>query len=761
MARRQVPLQVNKFSKGLNTEQNPLLMAPDTSIDELNMEIDPDGSRFKRLGFGYELSHTTQNTATLFVSEDKMATSLFRWENAGGVTDKVLMVVQVGGYLGVHDLDDEVSASDGLIYSEQYSADTYETIFSYAVVDGLLVVVNGLKDVLIYEYDSDLNTVSKTTETLLIRDLFGIEVTGLTEQSNLTTRPTSLTGPHTYNLRNQTYSSPRFQNNDEGTVDPIQAVYDDSTDSFYPSNADSVNTYLYADPNDAENRLIERFFSKNLVESTPALGESPKGYFIIDALERGGSRVTEEAELRTNYSTLTFAASNVPTDKTSGGSTVLEEFAGRIWYGGFSGNVIGGDSKSPRMSSYILFSTLVKDKTDISQCYQRADPTSIEDSVLVDTDGGFIRIDGAYGINRFINLEGSLFVLAANGIWKVTGGDGSAFRATNYQVDKVSEDGCVSPNSVVVVGSQIFYWGERGIFNLYRNEFGIWLVRDLSTGTIESFYSNIPEDARRNCSGLFDTFEQKIRWVYPEILETSEFSNELVLDLRYGAFIPLKIATESGGLPLVVNVGKGQPYPISPSLSNITVTGVTVTANGAVVTNPSFKRQDGVKQALYLMLTNYSTTLSYTFGVYRNSDFLDWDSVSYEAYLVSGAVTGGEARYRKQTPYLNVFLKKTEYGFSESLDVLGESSCFLSSRWDWTNSTRAGKWSTPRQVYRPSTTYWPEGSGDDYDTGQTVIVTRNKIRGWGHAVSFKFDSEQGKDMFIHGWSFNLMASEDE
>ena len=756
MARRQVPLQVNKFSKGLNTESNPLDQAPDISLNELNMDLDADGSRFKRLGFDYEENEVKVSTS-IFVQADKnLVNTVYKWENAGNDPEKSLLVVQIGNYLGIHDLDDEVSISNGLIYSETFSIDTYDVTFSFTSVDGILVVVNGEKEVILYEYDS--GAISKSTDTLLVRDLFGVESGTLTDQDKLDVRPTSLSGTHTYNLRNQTFYSPRYANEVEVNVDPIDAFFVDSGNSFYPANADNLNYFLYANPNDSGNRLIERFFSENMVVAAPIVGDSPRGHFIIDALERGESREAKELELRNTYPALLYAASNIPEDSTPGGATVIEEFAGRVWFSGFSGNVIGGDSKSPRMSSYVLFSSLVKDKTDISQCYQRADPTSNEDSALVDTDGGFIRISGAYGIKHMVNLEGSLFVFASNGVWRISGGDGSSFSATGYQVDKLGEENCIAPNSVVIIGSQIFFWGDRGIHNVSRNEFGIWLIKDLSTETIERFYSAIGEVEKRNCSGFFDQYQQKIHWVYTNPSEDTTNSNELILDTRYGAFTPFEVPVEAANTSIVVGVGENNPYKVNDVIEDVTVSGVTVEVGGVDVEVEYPFRITDSKESIYLVLSDISSTISYSFGFYQDDSFYDWGDVGYEAFLISGSITGGEARYKKQAPYLNTFFKKTENGFNTDLSPTKESSCLLSSQWNWTNNADSNKWSTPRQAYRIGRLYFPEDSSDDYDSGDTVISTRNKIRGIGHSVSFKFEAEEGKDLYIHGWSFDLAAA---
>lgn len=778
MARERTPLQINEFSGGLNTEFNPLKMPPNISIDELNMDIQPDGSRRKRLGFGYESGYEVQNSSHPYAASTPPSITTFSWENAGGDPEKRLICVAVGSYLGIHDPDDETSLSSGLVYSENFTSEA--TKFSFTVVDSLLVVVTGEKLVNVYEYYPDTGTVNKETNTLLIRDLFGVEAGNLTDSNNLDERPDELTDEHLYNLRNQTFRSPYYPNNDEILEDPITSFYTSTTDTSYnpnwplappsgeeryeryPSNADDLNYFLYADPNDAGDRLIERFFADHMAKSHPAVGESSKGHFIIDALERGASRETEEQNLRLAYPELDFAiTSSLPVDKTPGGATVVGEFSGRVCYGGFSGQVIGGDSKSPRMSSYILFSRLVKDKTDISQCYQRADPTSHIDSALVDTDGGFLRLDNAYGVNKFINLEGGLLVFARNGIWRVSGGEGVAFSATSYQVDRLSSDGCISGDSVVVVGDKIFYWSDKGIYGIAKNQYGQWIVENLTDEVIKTYYDNLDEDAKRVCSGYYDNYEGKIRWVFTPVSSSTTESRELILDIDTGAFCPFTVQVASGAAPLIVSVLEGNPYSASDFTEVVTSSGTTVTSSSVDVTVTVSQRTTGVKSSVYLVLTEFDSTVYYTFGKYNQSTYYDWDVTSYEAFLQAGHFTGGEARYKKQVPYLNVFMQKTETGFDSNLDLVNESSCLVSARWNWTDSLAGKKWTTPRQAYRLNNVYFPTSSADTFDTGETVISSRNKIRGMGNSVSFKFESEAGKAMHIHGWAFDISVEQKE
>ena len=482
MPRRKAPLQVNRFSKGLYTEINPLETDLETTSDELNMELDLDGSRRKRLGFDLESGYTPINTAVTYDNTKILGNSVFRWENAGGNPDKILLVVQVGHSLKFFDLDNSILSSEEL-FSVDFPSSTYDKTFSYAIVDSLLVVCTGEKDVYTFEYreDGDVVIFTQSTETLYIRDLFGVQAftgaTDLTLSQNQQIRPRSgaVTSEHIYNLRNQGWHRALRQNNNEGVRDVILSFRQETpsgVDDYWPSNSDQLNRFIYPDANDSNNRLVDRFFSTNMYESQPSNVSSPKGYFIIDALDRGTSRLEQEQSLRDRDSRILYTVPTLPTDRTPGGASVITEHAGRVWFGGFSGIVEGGDSKSPRMSSYILFSTLVKDRTDVGRCYQEADPTDGEDSAIVDTDGGFIRVQGAYGINKLISLGSSLFVFAENGVWRISGPDNSDFKATDYEVHRLTDRGCISGNSAVLAETAIFYWGDSGIYRVAQNQFG-------------------------------------------------------------------------------------------------------------------------------------------------------------------------------------------------------------------------------------------------------------------------------------------------
>jgi hypothetical protein len=110
----------------------------------------------------------------------------------------------------------------------------------------------------------------------------------------------------------------------------------------------------------------------------------------------------------------------------------------------------------------------------------------------------------------------------------------------------------------------------------------------------------------------------------------------------------------------------------------------------------------------------------------------------------------------KQIPYLYVHCKRTEDGFTTDSEgdfiPTNQSSCMVQTMWDWTNSANSNKWGSIFEAYRYKRHYFASDINDPFDTGYELIVTKNKLRGRGRAISLKFTSSPGKEMHIYGWS---------
>lgn len=777
MPRKRTRLQINEFNGGFNTELNLMKEQPNICRDELNMLMLNDASRAKRYGFDLEPGASIRETALAIDPSKTVGLNTFLWENAGGVNNTKFLVVQLGSYLAIHNAGSQPITTTP-IYTYTLPAALYTSTLSFASVDGILVMVTGEKQVYRLEYNGTAFTLSQ--DILRIRDLFGVAATAdskdLTLASNLEYRPLTLPNTHLYNLRNQTFNVRRWYGDSniggETVTDPIKAFYNRSLSNIgssrYPSNSDNVNQYTYAWTWDDTDRTVLRYSVeaalKDKIGSTP----TPNGYFIIDALERGASRLSEEANFRAINGPFDYAVSTLPVDKTPNGATTVCEFAGRVWYAGFSGNVEGGDLKSPRLSSYLLFSRLVKNVSDVTKCYQESDPTSMYDNALVDTDGGFIRVEGAYNIHKMLTIGNSLFVFAENGVWRVTGSEDTIFRATGYQVDRVSTKGAISANSIVFAENGIVFWSEDGIYAVARTEVGGWTLESLSQDTIAKFYKQIPLVERKTAQGAYDSFTKKIHWVYAGLLDGSTVSKELVFNAQFKAFSKNSVDNQLGVNPKIARAIRVSPYTTEETYSDDTHNSYNelaylvimdsqdepVTNSGVGVTNSS---------APVTSLSTGALTFKYSLGYYRDKSFFDWSSLGqrdYDAYLVSGSFSVTSGQSVQDAPYIYTFFRRTEQ--VDGPTVSNYSSCLMSSQWDWANTLASNKWSMPKQVYRYTRQASPVGAeASEFDTGYEVIKTKNRVRGRGKSLALRMQAETGKAMHVCGWAFFIDVSDND
>ena len=738
MARSRAAVRVNQFAGGLNTEANLLNFPDGASFDEENCTLLNNGSRKRRNGFDTDFG-TPINTNLVFPGGQKLGKNQFIWKNAGGIAEAQFIVVQIGNYIGIHSLNSSIITNNRVF---GYTIPNGNKTLTYGItsIDGVLVIVTGGGSIYSIEYDG--TTFSVKTDRLLVRDLFGVE-SAYTDPEDVQVRPTGIGDYHLYNLRNQTFGRSVPNGDDQanyGTDDPVQLMYRRS--GKYPSMADNVNYFKAANPEFVSNRTVERFNPRSMEDTPPPNMAAPLGYFIIDALDRGASRRKAFADNVAKNNGFGWRGTvNLRADRTPGGPTVVAQYAGRVWYGGFSSAVQDGDKRSPKLSSYLLFSQVVKDSSQIYQCYQASDPTSNEDPDLVDTDGGFIKIDGAYGIKALVAADTSLFVFAENGVWRIVGASEDNFSATSYSVSKVNDKGCIAPLSVVYIDGILLYWSDSAIFGIVKGDVGDWKVEDITEDTIKTFYQELGSYEKEQCHAYYDDITSTVRWLYGSSPETREEVGELIFHKKHRVFTKNRIKLPQGVVgPISVSGGQLSDEADVP----VTVVGASVTVNSSLVTTASAFNLRASSENFYCILTQLYPTVRYVFGGYNKElSPLDWQNISpidTPAYLTTGFVTGGDGRYTKDIPYITTHF-----------NILDNSSCFIQSRWDWTGSPDSGQWSNPRQVYRDI----------KIRPGDTVVSSRNKIRGMGRSVAINFNSEEGKFFHIYGWEHNLEAATDE
>lgn len=251
-----------------------------------------------------------------------------------------------------------------------------------------------------------------------------------------------------------------------------------------------------------------------------------------------------------------------------------------------------------------------------------------------------------------------------------------------------------------------------------------------------------------------------------EILYPNSYNRELILDLTLGAWSVYSM--DHPGFPKIHDYLSLPGYYLEDTIINgYNNAGVLVTDGAGntitVVRQTSTDRTTDSRKERFKFLITHNTLVS--LAEYRDYSFTDWVSIDnigtdFSSYLITGYNLAGDMAREKQVVYLQIFCNKTEtvYTMSGNNVVLArQSSCKVQSQWDWNNSIAQGKWGPVFQAYRflrPQPV--SPVSGDEFNYGETVITTKNKLRGRGRALSLYIQSEAGKDMKLLGW--NVLAT---
>jgi hypothetical protein len=750
-------VEISSFVKGFLTEASPLNFPADASRDEENFVLNKDGSRDRRLGINFEEGYQVRSTGYNEVDIIDAAITQYRWVNAGNDANNEFIVVQFGNHIDIYDSSKESISAEGYKGSVTISGVDSSVKFSYANVDGVLIIAAGIDVIHIIKYVA--GSFTQSTERLLVRDIWGLP--GLSD-NDLNTRPSTGTHAHYYNLRNQGWGIPR-KDSAGALSDPLSLFY--TKYSKFPANSETVSvglSYQAVSGGTPYERMYPDMYDDQFGLDAPAA----RGYYIIDALKRGSSRLSANAANNDKFPTLAYPVSTLPADTTPGGASLVAEFAGRVFYAGFKGEVVDGDTNSPVMSSYVLFSQTVKNQEGITKCYQRGDPTSRENSDLVDTDGGFFRVSGAKEIIGMAVLSKNLIIIASNGVWSVTGGADYGFSATNFAVNKISTFGCINNRSIVTVSDQVMFWGEDGIYQVARNQYGDWVVTNISESTVQTFYNNISRTNKDKAVGIYDQLGKTIRWLYNQDNDQNNFNivRELAIDTKLGSFTKTKFYNLSTETPQPVGYAFTASFITGDGVEDVVVGGVPVISAGDDVQISFVARTSGFSTVKYLTLySTVSGNVGYTFSELSDTEFRDWkdgDGVGVDAaaFILTGSVTAGDTAVAKQIPYLVMHFRKTEEGIKlvegEYIPVR-ESSCLIRSQWNWATSIVSNKWSLPFQAYRYNKALFID---DAYENGFEVVTTKSKVRGRGRAVSVYFATEPYKDCRILGWNMSLTGN---
>lgn len=371
------------------------------------------------------------------------------------------------------------------------------------------------------------------------------------------------------------------------------------------------------------------------------------------------------------------------------------------------------------VDSRVYFSRVLKTSKDAGVCYQTNDPVSEDIPDLLDTDGGDFFLDSAINITKIKSFRSGVLVFADNGVWYIYNPDGG-FKATAFNVTKVSERGIDSERSVVEAEGGVFYFSASGIVQIIAAEFDNLISEDITEMTIRGYY--LDNFLGNSSQGVYDESNKRIIW-----WNTANNSKGLIFDLSAKAFYP----QENAGAWGVVS-------PIR------------------------------IQNKVYYPSWRYTTQLEYSLADTTDETFKDFD-VDNTAYMVSGWETLGKFANKKSITQAKVFFNKTETqitGFDPSANTYTfdkPSSCLFQARWDFDNSAAYSKWvgvttnsggvGKKVQLYNPvQRGFIPDAYPYTFDTGEGVITKKYNVRGNGDAVQFLFEAQPEKDMQLLGYS---------
>lgn len=697
------------FNKGLITERGELTFPEGASVDELNMSLERDGSRRRRLGLEYESGFQLGPAHT-----QGSITSTHIWENVGGVSGLTYIVVQNAGVLhfyqessGALSANKKSFTVDLTAYARPGGFGASSAAVQTTTIEGILVVASREINTIKVLYDDDTDTISVEEIEFKIRDF---EFQGNVQEYQEASDSSTVSAEREYDTKNSGWT---------GTKGDAALSSYISSQSAYPP----LSLPWYAGKDADGNFSVSEY--QNIFSGTSLIAN---GTFVLDLYN-------QDREAASGVAGLDYT-------ETSRFKTVTT-FAGRVFYSGLSN----------KYSNKVFFSRLLFQTERLGDCYQINDPTSEDFSDLLDTDGGVIDVQGAYNIQKLQVLGPFLIVFAENGVWTINGVD-NVFRATEYAVNKITEVGLAYEGSFVSAQGRPYWWSDSGIHTLISDESGALVEQNLSINTIQTFWGEIDASKKAQIKGVYDEFNQRVAWLYPDDGETTDYkrNNILFFDEQLAAFYPWRVSDASADQymlePIYVK-GKltGQvEFDVIDSEGNL-----VVDSNGDQVVVSRDARNYTSSQLTFLVR---DTTGQLTFATFTDIGFVDWGSENYSSYAESGHNFIGDLTLKKNAIYVTIHMSVTEEGITGNdttgFDYIRPSSCLVSSYWDFKTTAS----DTAQQAYRLKKLPTPESAGA-FDYPFTVTTTRLRVRGRGRSMRLRFESEQGKDFHLLG--FDVIA----
>lgn len=704
------------------------------------------------------------DTGLTTVPSNLIAVSVHPWPNVGGLDGVNWVVFQIGNRLFFRDQEQTANSAEGgtvpegsfdlnfdgpgtgFVYNTT-AAESAQIRLRSAVGNGRIWFTSPATIPFYAEYDVEDDiirlrpngyqapgvTASEVSGARLIRDFNGIH-DGLENGE----KPVSLSDEHLYNLLNQGWDSSKI------------TAYESSTGVF-PSNAQQWVLGKNSSDDFTPGLLDKQDFGSS---------KAPRGRRIIDALVGSKDGVAHSVTGPTNPLDWDGAFD----EKSSTGFSAVAFFAGRVWY--------AGDTNTRRPNG-VYYSRVLSTPRDSGTFMQENDPTSEHFPDLLDTDGGAIYIPEADTIIKLLAFGPGVLVMAKNGVWFIYGGD-AGFTASSYNVDKISSTGCISWETAIAADQAVVFWAQNGIHVIrFDNAGSLPSVIDVSSDKIFRFYNSIPLSSRRYANGVYDQVTKRVLFFYRETdadNNPNTYNRALIYNTRTSAFSKYSMPLDSGD-----GSGIGGAYSrLSPtkalSLENVTLTtGEKVTLSDdetGVTTLRESEANHGLLVSLKLLYID-QTKKGLRLAEFSNRQFADFvgfpgiTPANFTSYVLAATENVGDLQRYKKLTYLHSIFFRTETGFNVNDDgelvARDPSGCTVVVRWDYHNTNAGGKWSRSQRAYRYRRPYTPTDVSDSFDTGEEIVYTKVKVRGKGKALAIRYDSVDGQDFQLAGYSLAISA----
>jgi hypothetical protein len=278
---------------------------------------------------------------------------------------------------------------------------------------------------------------------------------------------------------------------------------------------------------------------------------------------------------------------------------------------------------------------------------------------------------------------------------------------------------------------------------------------NISLTTIQTFWDQIDTSVKRKVTAVYDNINKKIYWAYPNVNETvdAKLNNFLILDLALQAFVPWSVPDQASSTDCVVGLAFYSGFGADTLELDVTSNGglddVVTSAGDDVVSSQISGFATG--DPSIVLLVRDGATNKMTMASFSSTSFLDWGDTNYSSFAVTGYDFVGDLLTKKNAPYIAVYSRLTEEGFTgnetDGYEPIRPSSLLVSAAWDFKDT-----FSSTQQAYRLKQPVVVNPSDlSNFSYPEDVITTRLKIRGHGRSMRIKYESEQGKDFILLGW----------